>query len=500
MDRKELKNEAKKVLKRNYLKCIIITFFVGLIINSGYQYTTKNNKIDIKQNNPIHTEKKSNYKIIEETLDLATKRSKEQIEKDKKARGVVAPIVNKVTESKSSLVCILSFINLFFFKHKTGPAMLSLIACIILMINYIFIQNLISIGSNRFYLENRRYNNTKLDKVLYPYKKKRISHLAYIMFLKDLYINLWALTIVGAFIKYYEYVMIPYILAENPNISKKDAFKISKDLTKGHKWELFKLDLSFFGWFLLAVITVGISNILFFNSYRDCILAEVYMKLRNEKHNKWKDFLNDEKLNIKEVVDDIYPEESVKKKKEPKRDYNKSYNVTSYILFFFTFSFIGWLWEVLLHIIMDGTFVNRGFMYGPWLPIYGFGGVFILLLLKSFRNKQLVFFIACIVLAGIIEYSTSWYLETFKGMKWWDYTGYYLNLNGRICLEGLIVFGLGGCALTYIIAPVLDDLYELIKPKLKIIICVILLLCYGTDLVYSNGHPNSGKGITDYQS
>ena len=207
-----------------------------------------------------------------------------------------------------------------------------------------------------------------------------------------------------------------------------------------------------------------------------------------------------EKLNIIIPVDDQYPEETVKKKKVPKRDYNKSYNLTSYILFFFTFSFIGWLWEVLIHIIIDGAFVNRGYMHGPWLPIYGFGGVLILLLLKHFRSKQLVFFIACIVLAGIIEYSTSWYLETFKGMKWWDYTGYYLNLNGRICLEGLIVFGLGGCALTYIIAPVLDDFYEVIKPKLKIIICAILLLFYGTDLVYSSQHPNSGKGITDYQN
>ena len=66
---------------------------------------------------------------------------------------------------------------------------------------------------------------------------------------------------------------------------------------------------------------------------------------------------------------------------------------------------------------------------------------------KPFRSKTALYYIVSTILADVLEYSTAWYLETFKGMKWWDYSGYFLNLHGKICLEGLIVFGLGGYVL-----------------------------------------------------
>ena len=115
----------------------------------------------------------------------------------------------------------------------------------------------------------------------------------------------------------------------------------------------------------------------------------------------------------------------------------KKWLLEKYVSYFFIYSFFGWVIEVILFLFQTKDFVNRGFLHLPILPIYGFGGVLILVLLKPFRKKQLYLFITGIILAGILEYSTSWFLETFKGMKWWDYTGYFLNLNGRICLEGL---------------------------------------------------------------
>lgn len=83
-------------------------------------------------------------------------------------------------------------------------------------------------------------------------------------------------------------------------------------------------------------------------------------------------------------------------------------------------------------------------MFGPWLPIYGVGGVMLLVCLKPFRKNKLVTFILSMILCAILEYGTAWYLETFKQMKWWDYSGYFLTLQGRICLEGIVVFGIGG--------------------------------------------------------
>lgn len=83
------------------------------------------------------------------------------------------------------------------------------------------------------------------------------------------------------------------------------------------------------------------------------------------------------------------------------------------------------------------------------------------------------------------------------GMKWWDYSGYFLNLNGRICAEGLLVFGIGGLAITYAIAPMVDNLISGLNEKRLKIICTVLMAVFFMDAVYSQIHPNAGKGVTD---
>ena len=140
-------------------------------------------------------------------------------------------------------------------------------------------------------------------------------------------------------------------------------------------------------------------------------------------------------------------------------------------------------------------------MHGPWLPIYGTGGVLILIILNKFRKKPVVEFLTTITLCGIIEYFTSYFLEiAHNGQKWWDYSGYFLNLNGRICAEGLLVFGLGGLAIVYIVAPYLDNYINKINKKITIPICIILVAIFSADHFYSKEHPNTGKGITDYKA
>ena len=93
------------------------------------------------------------------------------------------------------------------------------------------------------------------------------------------------------------------------------------------------------------------------------------------------------------------------------------------------------------------------------------------------------------------------YLEyVHGGTRWWDYTGYFLNLHGRICAEGLLVFGIGGMAIVYVLAPFLDGLLRRLPSGLLIGVGILLLCLFAADQVYSSGHPNEGKGITDYQS
>lgn len=176
---------------------------------------------------------------------------------------------------------------------------------------------------------------------------------------------------------------------------------------------------------------------------------------------------------------------------------NRNYTVTSILVCFFFMCFVGWIWEVSLSMISYGCFVNRGVLHGPWIPIYGFGCVLILLLLKRFRMRPKVEFSMAVLLCGCIEYFTGFFLElTHNGQKWWDYTGYFLNLDGRICAEGLLVFGVGGMAFVYVIAPLIDNwVKEHLNKKLSAA-CLVLLLLFGADVVYSHFEPNVGEGVT----
>ena len=212
--------------------------------------------------------------------------------------------------------------------------------------------------------------------------------------------------------------------------------------------------------------------------------------------------------NLEDVIEGkVYPgrlsaiEKNEKMKNLEDLRYLRCYSLLSVTVIFFMFCIIGWLWEVSLHLITDGTFVNRGVLHGPWLPIYGTGGTMILLLLYRFREKPWLEFLMAVILAGAVEYLTSWQLEVMHGgTQWWNYDNYYLNINGRVCAEGLLVFGLGGAAVVYFLAPMIDNLVSRIPGKVLAPICICLLAIYSVDMVYSHFHPNSGKGITDYQS
>ena len=509
INRKEIKKDSHKNLKSTYLKSILVIFVFTLVMTGGYNYTSSlaNN---YNNDNITLNEIKNNFNMIDSliTAEIKKQGKEEKIDKEKtsQAKGVLAPIINKATADKSAVLSFVNTFRLFYYEHKVTAGLLSLISGIILLLIYIFIKLVLEIGKNRYFLESRKYKETKIEKLLFPYRTRKSIHLAGIIFIRNIYLALWNLTIIGYLIKKYEYLMIPYVLAENPRLTRRQAFNLSKEIMKGLKWQTFKLDITLIGWNILAIFTLGFSNIFYTNAYREFIYANLYMNVRKEKKKllTYGVLLNDEYLDIKKEIQEEYPVDKYKTplwyKKDFKSEYNKKYPVTSLILFFFTFAFIGWIWEVLLHLVTEGTFVNRGTMFGPWLPIYGTGAILILALLKPFRKRPVLYFIASMILAGILEYTTSWYLETFKGMKWWDYTGYFLNINGRICLEGLIVFGLGAAAVTYFIGPLLNYYFKKIKPKIAVFICILLTLGFTVDFIYSFKHPNIGQGITSYKT
>ena len=204
-----------------------------------------------------------------------------------------------------------------------------------------------------------------------------------------------------------------------------------------------------------------------------------------------------------EVHGEAYPARlfpvPVKKRRETGSNvsYKRHYTVSSLVAMFFVFAMFGWFWEVTLHFITHHEFVNRGTLHGPWLPIYGTGAMIVLLVLYRVRSKPWLLTLLTVVLCGVLEYFSGWYCEVFKGRSYWNYQGYFLNLHGRICAEGLLVFALAGVAVTYAIGPYLDDLIRKIPIKVIVPILAVLCLCYFGDQIYTSGHPNTNTGETE---
>ena len=142
----------------------------------------------------------------------------------------------------------------------------------------IFIGNVIVVGKNGYFIKNHD-ENPELGEIFKGFKGNYLN-VVKIMFLMDLKTLLWLLLfIIPGFVKAYEYSMIPYLLAENPNLSASQAFSLSKQMTTGQKMDLFVLDLSFLGWIILGLICCGI-GILFVLPYPEATRAEVYLNLK----------------------------------------------------------------------------------------------------------------------------------------------------------------------------------------------------------------------------
>lgn len=140
----------------------------------------------------------------------------------------------------------------------------------------IFVGNLLQVGGKKFFIQNKT-ENPGVGTILDGFKSGHYVNIVLTMFLRDLFTILWSiLFIVPGIIKHYEYLMIPYILAENPGMDRKEAFLISKRMMDGQKMDTFILDLSFIGWAILAAITCGMVGIFYANPYKEATFAELY--------------------------------------------------------------------------------------------------------------------------------------------------------------------------------------------------------------------------------
>ena len=162
------------------------------------------------------------------------------------------------------------------------------------------------------------------------------------------------------------------------------------------------------------------------------------------------------------------------------------HTIEIYFLLFISYAFLGWCMEVTCKFIQYKKFINRGFLIGPYCPIYGWGALTITILLKRYMEDPLVLFVMSTLICSIIEYLTSYFMEKKYHARWWDYSNKKFNINGRICLETLIPFGILGVAIMYGTNPILFKLYNQIPQLVINILTAILFIGFIVDNIISS--------------
>jgi uncharacterized membrane protein len=168
-------------------------------------------------------------------------------------------------------------------------------------------------------------------------------------------------------------------------------------------------------------------------------------------------------------------------------------NITYCILTFILYAFLGWVYEVILEFYYGNGFINRGFLFGPYLPVYGFGALLILFLLYKFSKKRIplgrmsitpiLVFILIFIISTIVEYSTGIMLDTFLGKRLWDYSNYAFNINGLVCLNTSTRFAIGGTLFIYWIQPIFDKMVNSMNTKFKNLFAYSILVIVATDFI-----------------
>lgn len=252
--RSNLKENAKVAFKRNYWKCVLVALILGFATGggSGAAGATSSSTGSTTQN------------IMEGELYEDYYYGEDYFEDDFFA--------DNASDS-------LGFSDIF----ATAVIVVILIVVLALaLVLQFFLMGPLEVGCSNFFKANA-YEKAELNKLTLAFGKTNYWKMAITMFLRSLYTALWTFVfIIPGIIKSYEYRMIPYILADCPDISRHDAFRISKEMMRGNKWDAFILDLSFFGWIILAIMTCGFAGFFYVKPYMAATDAELFIAIREE--------------------------------------------------------------------------------------------------------------------------------------------------------------------------------------------------------------------------
>lgn len=293
--RRDLKDKARKVVKNNYWTALIVCFLLALFTSefgtSIILIWQGEDSVDpnyiVKQENIVS----DNEKAEEELSEIKEKEEEFQEKRSGLSQvqlGIIEIIkanVNNLFKSEKYIFRIWDAIKSFGI-HETGLGVGLILISIIALIYIILIAEPLRVAGRKYFILARKEENTKMGVMKEIFKKGNWKNVTYIMFFKNLYNLLWFLTIIGGVIKFYEYRMIPFILADNPKVSKKEAFELSRKMMKGNKWKTFVIDISFILWYILSIFTFGLLNILYVNIYKASTETELYNTLKDNNVEK----------------------------------------------------------------------------------------------------------------------------------------------------------------------------------------------------------------------
>ena len=173
--------------------------------------------------------------------------------------------------------------------------------------------------------------------------------------------------------------------------------------------------------------------------------------------------------------------------------------VCKYFLLFLFYSFLGWILEMVVCSIADKKVVNRGFLIGPYCPIYGSGCLLIISLLHKYQEDPFTLFIMAIIVCSLLEYFTSYIMEKLFKARWWDYSDRRFNINGRICLDNLVLFGILGLLIFYVANPFFGGLIDRFNDTVLMVVAIVLFVVFIVDGIISlkviSGFKNVAKSI-----
>lgn len=294
MDRKGMKANARKAYKRHYWMIVVICLFASVFgvaySSSTWSVNASSPSATVQEDGTAQSDNVS--KVLENLLVGDESQARRQVEHNQeqivqndtnammgRKRGVFASLLNSFS-SGSVILSMADAANSIVHNDGVAVAVPIVVSLAVYLFVWLFVQQTYRVVMMRMLLEGRTYDKLPVSRFLYPITTRKWLSMAKVMLLENVFLFLWTFTIIGAFIKPYSYRMVPYIVAENPNIGAREAISLSRRMMKGHKWECFVADLSFLGWWLLNLFTLGLSGIFYSNGYNAAFFVEYYVHVR----------------------------------------------------------------------------------------------------------------------------------------------------------------------------------------------------------------------------